>query len=336
MMNQTVRLTLSIGIVALIAGVAGIACAPRATQDPTRPAAVDLYVRAMEAYNQGDRAAAIAGLIDATQANPELRMAHSMLGDLYREQGAYARAAPHYEAMTQLDPYHLDNHYRLGVTYHLLARLQDAAAAYLRALQLNPQDMRSNMNLGLVYLSLGQLDDAVTHLERATRLDPNSSVAWSNLGVALDARDSAALAEAAYRRSLELSPLQDSILVNLANNLSRQRKSSEAISLMQQVLQRNDTAANRKYYGDALASAGRYEDAIQQYDRALELDPRYTAALNEKGAAVIQQYRAGMELDPQKRQQAIALWEQSLRINPNQPQVQAMLRRWRSPKLFSE
>jgi tetratricopeptide (TPR) repeat protein len=160
MMNQTVRLTLSIGIVALIAGVAGIACAPRATQDPTRPAAVDLYVRAMEAYNQGDRAAAIAGLIDATQANPELRMAHSMLGDLYREQGAYARAAPHYEAMTQLDPYHLDNHYRLGVTYHLLARLQDAAAAYLRALQLNPQDMRSNMNLGLVYLSLGQLDDA--------------------------------------------------------------------------------------------------------------------------------------------------------------------------------
>jgi tetratricopeptide (TPR) repeat protein len=301
-----------------------------------RPAAIDLYVRGVQAYQQGDRDQAVRDLLDATRANPELRMAHSLLGDLYRDEGNYQAATPHYETLIRIDPYGAENHYRLGVTYQFLARLQDAAASYLRALQLNPRDMRSNMNLGLVYLTLNQLDDAVTYLERATQLAPDSAVAWSNLGVALDARGSTVLAEAAYRRSLELSPRQDAIFINLGINLTRQGKAAEAISVLEQAIKHIDTPATRKFYGDALAAAKRYDDAIRQYDLSLKADPQHLPAMNEKGAALMQQYRQGMELDQTKRNQAIELWEKSLSLNPNQPQVRAALQESTRRRLFAQ
>ena len=38
--------------------------------------------------------------------------------------------------------------------------------------------------------------------------------------------------------------------------------------------------------GDALFDLGRYDEAIQNYDKALQIDPNDTYALNEKGDAL--------------------------------------------------
>jgi tetratricopeptide (TPR) repeat protein len=319
------------GLVTAITIVPG--CAP-AAGDRDQPKAVDVYVQGAQLYRAGQTEQAIEILERAVAANPELRGAHILLGEAYRSRGNYQRASVHYEAASRLDPYTLANHYNLGVAYQFLNKLQEAAAAYLRALQLNPRDVKSNMNLGLVYLALGNIDQAVTFLERATRLDPTNASAWSNLGVALDARGSTVLAESTYRKALELDSTNDATLQNLAQNLLSQGKAPESIEVMEQVLARHDTPAARKRYGDALARAKRYDEALAQYDNVLKSDPNYIAAINGKGFALIARYTDGLELDDTVRVAALEQWRKSLSLNPDQPRITDAVKKWEKPGLF--
>src|SRR5688572_2070059 len=308
----------------------------RAEKPNQPPRAVRQYVAGVRAHIDGDDDKAIASLEKATAADPDLTMARGMLGDLYRSRGEYEKAVPQYEAMTRLDPYAPANHYKLGIAYQFLRRLEDAAASYLRALQLDPKDANTNMNLGLVYLALGQPDDAVRYTEKATLLDPASPAAFSNLGVALEAAREYARAETAYRRSLDLDPLQQQTLLNLGLNLIQQNKGADAVSIMERVLKNDDSPLTHKRYGDALARAGRYEEAVKQYQLAVERDPRFYQALNEIGWVRIAEYRKGLELDDSKRKSAIEHWQRSLKIRPDQPRIQTAIADWGEKMLFGK
>lgn len=312
-------------------------CSPIGRQARTSRA-LNHYVQGVEAYHRGDTDAAIKSLENATARNPDLTMAHALLGDLYRSEGNYEGAAKRYKSLTRLDPYTASNHYRLGVVYHLLNRVQDATASYLRAMQLDPKDARSCTNLGLAYLALGQNEDALRYTQRATILDPNSPATWLNLGVALEAAGDYPQAESAYRRSLDLDSNQVQTMLNLGLNLVQQGKTTDAVIVMEKVLELSDTPQVRKRYADALARGGRYDDAIKQYEAALADEPSNFEALNGMAYVRIAEYRKGLELDDGKRASAIDLWNKSLEINPNQPRVQAALEDWggKEEGLFAE
>jgi tetratricopeptide (TPR) repeat protein len=305
-------------------------------EENIRPRGVDLYVAGVKAYQSGDTKLAQSRFEQATSVNPNLRMARSMLGDIYRSQGDYDRARQQYEILVKLDPYGSENYYRLGVTYQFLQRIEDAIASYLRALNIQPRDMRSSMNLGLCYLSLNQREDAVKYLRRATQLSPTWADAWTNLGVALDAQGDLAGAEKAYKRALELNRNQNLALLNLGANLIRQNKGGEAVSVMEEAIKRADNAPTRTRYGHALALAKRFSDALLQFQFALKFDPRYYPAHNERGTTLIAQYEKGLELDDNLRQQALEAWIQSLKIYPNQPPVRQAIKQWSGGRLIGQ
>jgi len=136
---------------------------------------MDVYVQGLDDIAVATRPRLLPIWSARRSSNPDLRMPHSVLGDIYFSGGNLERALVQYKEMVRLDPYAAVNHYRLGLTYQLMHKLQDAAAAYLRALQLDPRDPKTNMNLGLVYLALNQEEDALKYLRRATELAPNSA-----------------------------------------------------------------------------------------------------------------------------------------------------------------
>jgi superkiller protein 3 len=331
--GKTICLFIS-ALVATVIGLAGCARQGGAAGSSGRPKAVDRYVLAEQAHRRGDDERAIELLEEAVRDNPQLIMAQSMLGELYRANSVYAPAADHYASAAQLDPYTPEGHYKLGLMYQLLNQLQDSAAAYLRALKLDPNDVPTNMNLGLVYLALGQPDDAVYYIDRAVQLDPRSPVAWANLGVALDAQGEFARAESAYRKSLDLDPNQTTTRLNLGTNLISQKKGSDAVSVLQQVVREEDTALSRRRLGDALAAVKQYEEAIREYERAIDINPRYYPALNEMGRVHIMRYRDGFELDDAQRLAAIDAWQRSLKVNPQQPRVASQVEQWTNQGLF--
>jgi hypothetical protein len=78
------------------------------------------------------------------------------------------------------------------------------------------------------------------------------------------------------------------------------------------------------------------DEALVQYDLALRRDPRYLPAMNEKAFVLIRKYIDGLELDDKQRIAALELWRQSLRLNPNQPQVAEAVTKWEKPGLFAQ
>jgi tetratricopeptide (TPR) repeat protein len=339
------RIGTSVGVAALtgVAAVVLSGCAAKNAGRPgaeadyvdlTPPPAVETYIEGVRAYQAGDADRAIEILTRAVEKNPDLLMAQALLGDLYRGKDDYVRASIYYENVVRLDPFSFLNYYKLGVTYQLLSRLAEAAGAYQKALVLEPADPKSNMNLGLVYLAMGRLDDAVLYLERATKFAPQNAAAWSNLGVALDKRGSVILAEAAYRKSLELDSDSVTTLLNLGANLLTQNKPREAVAIMEQAVRRSDAPLTRKRLGDALAVAQRSDEALREYELALKHDAAYFPAINEKGAVLIRQYMEGGEIDESQRRAAVELWRASLAINPQQPKVQNLIRQWEDPKFL--
>ena len=306
----------------------GGGCATGGGEAARNETALQSYVQGVKAYQNGDTTKALTNLQEAVKKKSDLVMARSMLGDLYRSQSDYDSAREQYEIVARLDPYEYSNHYRLGLAYQLLEKVREAAASYLKAVKLNPRDWRSCMNLGLVYMSLGENNSAVEYCQRAVNLNPLSAVAYANLGVVFDARGNAPEAETAYRRSLTIDPTQTGPAVNLARNLQYRGKSAEAVTVLERLTTAADSAMVRRRYGDALASAGREGDALYQYRRALKLDPRHYPAMNALAALLITQYRNGLLLDDRKRDEAVAMWKQSLVLNPEQPKVEAQLKAW--------
>ena len=326
------RLHVAFPLLALvIVGLLGAGCAGRRKPAPRGPTAARLYADGVSAYRAGDKEKAVRLLTEAVRQNPNLAMAHSILGDIYKESGDYNSAANQYESLTKLDPYAADNHHRLAVSYHFLNRLRDAAAAYLRAIRLNPRDWRSCMNLGLVYMSLGDNNAAVEYCQRAANLNPLAAAAHANLGVAYDARGNTAEAEAAYRKALAIDPTQAGPAMNLARNLQYRGRTQEAVTVLENLTRSADSASVRRRYGDALASAGRDADALREYRQSLKMEPNHYPAMNALASLLITQYRKGLLLDDRKRDEAVAMWKQSLQINPDQPKVESQLKAW-APK----
>ncbi len=315
---------------ALLVSWGGGCAAPSATAPttPGAPVAVEDYVSGVTALESGNRAGAVADLEEALERNPQLVMARRIVADIYREDRNYERAAAHYEIAASLDPYSHANHYHLGFSYQMLERFRDASRAYVRAVELLPEDFATNMNLGLAYYSLGEVDPAIFYLERASRIDPQNARIWANLGVVHESRGNTILAEASYRRSLELDPDNLVTMGNLQGNLVTQKKFTDAIAIAEQLIKLQDTASHRIKLGEALTAARRWNDAAAAFDAILTRQPRSIPALNGKANLRIQQFEADLQLNNALRLEAVKLWQDSLKIDGNQPQIKELLNRW--------
>lgn len=299
-----------------------------AVQSADQSRATQEYVSALNALHANDKTRATSLLERAIDQNPDLVMAHIVLGDLYFDENETAKAASQYEVLTRLDPYNADNFYKLGLSEQLLNRLKSAAASYLRALDLNPADARAARNLGLVYLALNQPRDAAHYLQLSTTLDPNNADGYANYGVALDALGQYAKAESAYRNALELGAPASVTLLNLGYNLMLQHRPDDAVDVLKEAVGKSGTPVAHLRLGEALAMAHQDQAAMAQFNAALKLDPTFYPAMNSAAQTLIQQYEAGLQLDDAKRNAAVTFWRNSLKVHADQPEVQTQLQRW--------
>ncbi len=322
-------------VVLSLAVLAGCRQETPAEQGPSLDKGMVDYIRGYEAYQSGNRDAAVRALRQALTDNPDLITARALLADIYRQEGRYAEAARHYERLTVVDPYDYLNFYHLGVSNHFMDRFKAAIASYLKAANLRPDDPKTNMNLGLAFMALGQIDDALPYARRATELSPNSAAAWGNYALVLDSSGQHAEAEAAYRKSLDLDPTVAGVRLNYATNLIRQNRPKEAISLLEPLVKEQRSVLGLRRLGDAYAAAGQPDRAVEQYQAALRLSPRYYPAMNQIAAVRIEQYVKGLQLNEKARQEALTMWRQSLQIQPEQPQISQALKRWEEASLFA-
>jgi TolB-like protein/DNA-binding winged helix-turn-helix (wHTH) protein/Flp pilus assembly protein TadD len=121
---------------------------------------------------------------------------------------------------------------------------------------------------------------ALDYSQKAVNLDPTSSEAYSSLGHSLMQNHRFKQAEVALRRAIELDANNPSAADYLALLLADTGRNEESIRLSRELALANPVAINfRRVYGVTLYMAHRYDEAITESERLIELDPNHRPTL---------------------------------------------------------
>jgi Flp pilus assembly protein TadD len=187
-------------------------------------------------------------------------------------------------------------------------RNTEAALQAKASLAIRPDNPVPMVYLGRALEGLGRPREAAVQFERALEHVPGSTSILLDLGTALaDAGDHHG-ARARYRQALETDPGSLPARNNLGTELLRAGDFEEAAALLCAAeVERSDDLLLHFNCGVALTALQRYDDAVVQFRRAVEIDPRHVqswralaSALERSGRLdqAIEALRAAQRLSP--------------------------------------
>ena len=165
------------------------------------------------------------------------------LGRMHDAAGKHDLAVQEFQHALSLDARNASALAGLGRAYENAGRVADAEAAYQRAADMRPNDWDGYNNLAMFLQRQRKYADAIAQYKHALQLTPDNAQVLLNLGGAYidsgDARNEP-LAEAALRKSIELSPSYGAY-ANLGMLLYQEHRYSEAVQATQQALKLNSS-----------------------------------------------------------------------------------------------
>ncbi len=182
-----------------------------------------------------------------------------------------------------------------------------------------PENPRAYSMIAMDALKKGDNAQALRFINKAVELRPNSAEIHHMKGTVLAAQKDVNGAITEFRTAVELKPLNVFSWVALCEGWIFRDKGNDQIQRVANVLKRaQDIPAVHLDLGSALASAGRYDDAIFEFNYALKLQPESENAMLNRGTAL---ELAGKETD------AFESYKKSLQENPDRLAVANALAR---------
>jgi tetratricopeptide (TPR) repeat protein len=233
---------------------------------------------------------------------------HSLLGEVEEKSRNYVSSAAQYEQAARMEP-NAQNMLNWGAELLLHQTFAPAIEVFKAGTQRFPQSAQLRDGLGIAFYGAGQMDEAVGAFLRASELSPADPLPLRFLGKACDGA-SAELApqvrsrlqnfiahddrsaelnyylamclwkgnqteskpdltreiESRLKRALELDPNYSDAYFQLANLYAEQHKYEEAIEQYQRALKTNASAANIHYrLGQALSRSGNGARAQEEF-----------------------------------------------------------------------
>ncbi len=172
------------------------------------PDSAEAYLLAGRMFFRRDlREPAVVAAAKALQLNPQLPLAHKLLGEVALAKGDLPGAIHELDAERKINPLDAGLYDRLGDAYLRNGQFTDAQQALDRAVLLEPNSTGPYILLGRTFLKLNQPIEALHYLVHAAQMDPSNYVTHYLLGQAY--RETGQVDEA--NRELKM-------VVNLQNN----------------------------------------------------------------------------------------------------------------------
>jgi len=197
-------------------------------------------------------------------------------GERLMREGNYAAAVAKLEEATQLLPNQPQAWNHLGLAYHGAGRPEEAIRAYQRAFALDRNLAAARYNLGCVYLEATNLPAAIGELTTFTSLQPNTGSGWEKLGTAQWQAHQPDAAERSFGQMLRLDGKSLEALNGLGLVEMQRRRYSEAYRYF------NSALRVQPGFGPALLNAAVVAQqnlndrftALQRYRQYLALKPQ--------------------------------------------------------------
>ncbi len=209
---------------------------------------------------------------------------YTALGNLYRHFGQNEKAEQEYMTALDINPLMEEATFGLGRTYQAMGLMKKAEEVLTRTVMLEPGYWGSHMGVGNFLHRQGRFAEAVPYYEEVTRLAPDYAGGFINLGSSLYGLGEFDAAEAAWLRSLEISPYAMGFQ-NMGTLFYYRHRYDDAAEWFERAVESAPT--DHRHWGK-LAAAQRYiagkEQASQSsYERAIEL-ARERLAINSDDA----------------------------------------------------
>lgn len=137
---------------------------------------------------------------------PAFWHARARLGTLLFNQGRFADAIPVYAEVVVLSPQSSTAFVNLGAANFMQGNFSEALSAWQAAQKLH-DDVLARLNTGTAYFFLGRVEEARQMYELATQMSARDHRAWGQLGDANSLLGAQDLADAAYKKAVELARL---------------------------------------------------------------------------------------------------------------------------------
>src|SRR5204863_7216161 len=260
----------------------------------------------------------------ALQLDDRLPAVHVTLGHLQTTLGKHDLALQEFQKALDINPRDASALIGRADVYETMGRNSDAEANYQRAIALRPDYWEGYSVLGAFYARHKRVQDSLAQYRRVTELTPGSPEGYSDLGaeyMELNDSQSAAAAEAAFQKSLQLAPNYQAY-ANLGWLYMNQKRYAESAAATRKALELNDKDW-RVWSNLQQAYIWLKDDEKMRpaRGRTLNLLEQYTA-LNSQEAPVLSMLSTYYAED-KLREKAVATANAALHIAPKDPWVLA-------------
>jgi tetratricopeptide (TPR) repeat protein len=276
-----------------------------------RPKDLETRLNLIRAYLQSKRtpeALRLATQLSAAHEN-EFQL-HFSLGVLLASEKQYKPALLELEKADALQPGTFDILYNLGQAYLLNGEYPKAELALTRALKLKAESSETLYLLAQVYTKQSRPLDALDLLLRAHKMapeDPDVMLLMAQISMSQKYfEDAIPLLE----KGLQLAPQRTDLRDALGESYYKSDKIDKAIEEFTKLIEIEPSARAYAFLGLSHTYLGRFDDAKQDFQNGLKLDPHNTFCLFHLGyIAKLQGDTAGAD----------AIFQRVLRSNPDFP-----------------
>lgn len=270
--------------------------------NPTLPAAYNNLGRLL--YRTGRFPEAIDSLKHACQLSSKLAAPRALMGFVYFEMGDFQNAQKELKIASQLDP--IDRNSRLFLARSLI-QLGDSKSALKILEQLrqeNPKDVETLYTMGTLYSSLAERTMASIQT-----IDPGSYLIEVVLGQYAEIKGSYPDAAEHYRRAIEKAPGLPDLYYRYAHALWAEGQTDEALTEYKKALEINPYDYRSGWEAARILLADNPQEAFDLVNHSLKVKPDVPEALTIRGRALmslqkprdaIEDFNKALALDPQQ------------------------------------
>jgi tetratricopeptide (TPR) repeat protein len=206
-----------------------------------------------------------------------------------------------------------------------LGRWRDALTLIVRLRELYPDDPDLLPEHAASLLLLGRTVEAIPLLREVARMRPDDAQAWFNLASAHQSAGHLQEARTAWDRAILLDPTPDARAQRGIVLLDLYAWEAAAADFDAVLEHQPDAADATLNLARALRALGRHADARDRLLSFLERHPRHIPTLNRLAAIAWDSWRTTPAANPALLVDIQVWCRRSLRIDPDQPDVQALL-----------
>jgi arylsulfatase A-like enzyme/cytochrome c-type biogenesis protein CcmH/NrfG len=213
---------------------------------------------------------------------------------------------------------HASSRVFLGEALEMKGDLPGAIDSFEQALQIKPDHIDALIRLGAAWGESGDLKKAIGYFDEAVQINPESVQARLGLGRALFYQGQFGEAAGNLEFAMKMDPELPGVRLVLSEALRQSGRRKEAIPYLHEELRRDPGSVPARMNLAAVLVADDWQQALQILQETQELSPDNPHIPFQIGEILLSQNRPS---------EAIQFFNQTVRIMPEHPEVQAALER---------